>query len=109
MPYEPKQFTIVDPRQLDGNPYEVAAKSVEQAQGMAKLYLSTLHGAALMARNAELERQLYATGECNPAAFTDGPHGRRFADMIAHAEKHIKTLAILTTAAGYNPKAPLRG
>ncbi len=108
MSIEAKHYTVVDPRQLDGDPYEVAALAIEQAAALAGHYRHALEIADLMARNAEMERQLYFTGEARPEKYTEGPQGRKFRvlDMsIANAQETLQTLA---KAASFDPKNPPR-
>lgn len=64
-----------------------------------------------MARNAELERQLQATGECSCEAWEarEHPQAKRFAALLSEAEASAKALEILSRAAGYNPRKPPKG
>ena len=101
-----KSFTIVDPTSLDGDPFEVAERSLQQCAALAGL----LHGAAVsaraMARNAEMERQLYATGECDAAAFEGTAQARRIDEVAELAELAQRSLANIAKAAAYNPRKP---
>lgn len=107
MTHQTQTFAIADPRDFDGDPYEVAERATLQAAGMARLLAKTLRGARLMARNAELERQLALTDECDAAAFEGGAEAKRYDALIANAEASEKALTVLSKAARFNPKAPL--
>lgn len=101
-----QQFTITDARTFDGNPYEVATRSIEQASALAKLYKKELDTTFLMVRNAELERQLATTGECDARGFPNSPQGRKLTKLTEDAEAALKSLNVLAVAAGYDPKNP---
>jgi hypothetical protein len=61
-----------------------------------------------MARNAGLERQLLGGAEsCSVEEWDEGAEGRRWVDVEQALEKTHNNLRNLTTAAGFNPKAPL--
>lgn len=101
-----QQFTITDARTFDGNPYEVATRSIEQAAALAKLYKTELDVVFLMVRNAELERQLATTGECDARGFPNSPQGRKLKILSDNAADALKILDVLAMAAGYDPKNP---
>jgi len=101
-----QQFTITDARTFDGNPYEVATRSIEQVAALARLYRNDLDVVFLMVRNAELERQLATTGDCDATGFPESPQGRKLAKLQADADDALKALDILVRAAGYDPKNP---
>ncbi len=106
MPHTAKTFTVVDPTSLDGDCFEVAERALRQSAAVADVLLSTLPGARAMARNADMERQLYATGECDAAEFEDTAQARRL-DAVAVAVRDAEAaLGGLATAAGYNPRNP---
>ena len=106
---EPQHFVITDPRTFDGTPYEVAERAVRQAEAMAKLTSYAVRTARLMARNAQAERELHASGTCDMAAYDSSAEGRRFDVAINDAEKVEKSMRVLALAAGFDPKAPLNG
>jgi hypothetical protein len=107
--HQTKTFTITDPRDLDGDPYEVAAKAVAQAEALTMLTQNAVKDAFVMARNAEMERQILATGEPDAAAFEQGPHGRKFEAAIQALTEVITDMHLETRAAGFNPKGKLDG
>jgi hypothetical protein len=99
---------IVDPRNFDGDAYQVALASVQQAKGLATLLLENLEGVNLMARNAELERLLsldLSTEELRDRAheWPSSPQGRKLAAIQAEVENTIDRLASLEKAVAYNP------
>lgn len=100
---------MTDPREYDGNPYEVAARAVSQAEAVARILASTIDSARIMARNAEMERELHRGEDPNAPAFDDSAQGRRFEAAAASATAIQKELRVLGQAAGYNPKTPLDG
>jgi hypothetical protein len=104
--HKTKHFTITDPRSFDGNPYEVATRSIEQAAALARMYKAELETTFLMVRNAELERQLATSGECDAKSFPESPQGRKMAKLAADADAAVKALDVLAVAAGYDPKNP---
>lgn len=101
-----KTFTIADPRTFDGDPFEVAERAALQAAGLARLLAQMVEGASLMARNAELERQLQASGECDPSEWEDHIQRKRMRAIQEAAEDAERTLNVLSRAAGYNPRRP---
>lgn len=107
--HEPFTFTVIDPRDLDGDPYEVAERAVLQAAALARLLLISTQTAHLMARNAELERQLRADGSCDAEAYDTSPQGLKFARVYEATKDSEKALKALALAAGYNPNSPIGG
>lgn len=102
-----KRFALVDPRSFDGDPFEVAQRAVLQGEGLARLLVSTLGDARIMARNAEMERELQADGECDATAFEDTALARQIDKQITQAEEAVKALRLIARAAGYNPRKPI--
>lgn len=102
-------FTIADPRTFDGDPFEVAERAVRQSEAVARILTQTIDGSRLMARNAQLERELLATGECDAPAYEQSAEGRRFTALKESIQEVERQLGILARAAGFNPKSPLNG
>jgi hypothetical protein len=98
--------TYTDPRFFDGDPFEVAEKAVRQAEEAVELSQRALNDAEVMARNAEMERQLHATGECDAQAWPASAQGRQYDLIRARLDKNRKLLALLRRAAGFNPRQP---
>lgn len=99
-----KTFVITDPRTFDGDPYEVAERAVRQAEAVAKLLLQSIDGARLMARNAQMERDLALHGQCDAPAYDESAEGRRFATIKEAIEECERKLKPLAAAVRYNPK-----
>jgi hypothetical protein len=106
--HKTQSFTITDPRSFDGNPYEVAIRSIEQAAGLATLYKKALDDAFVMVRNAEMERQLALGDDADPTAFRDGPQGKQIINFQGEIAAQLIRFKGLTMAAGYDPKNPPR-
>lgn len=106
MPRKPKQFILVDPRDLDGNPYEVAIRSIEQASALADMYRVALSDARIMARNAGMERQIALGGPASAADWEAGPEAGIITRLQADTVSAPKMLRTLAMAAGYDPKNP---
>lgn len=100
-------FVVADPREFDGDPFDVAERAVLQAGAVARVLKQALDGARLMARNAEMERQLMGGGDPDPLAFEQGAQGKRLRLLQEQAGAAEKQLTVLARAAGYNPKRPI--
>lgn len=98
-------FTVVDPGTFDGDPFEVAERAVRQAGAVAEVLVQTLEGTLIMARNAELERQLIANDECSVLAWENSAQARKLDAALEDAERVVKDCKLLAQAAGFNPKA----
>lgn len=100
-------YTYTDPRDLDGNPYEVAAASVAQAIAAAGLLESALTDSLVMARNSDMERQIALTGEADVRAWnTNSAQGRQFAVALKELAAIQKRLTVLKGAVAYDPRHP---
>lgn len=106
MPRQPRTFSVVDPRTMDGNPYDVAERAAKQAAGIAALLAQTIEEAELMIRNAELSRQLVFEQDPDPEAWANGPQAAKLKEAFASAEAIHRSLAALARAAGYDPLHP---
>lgn len=102
-----KQFIVTDPRTFDGNPYEVAERAVAQAEALLAVAVDAAEAAAVMARNAEMERQLERRETPDPLKFETGPHGKLFKQVSDETHKNIERLGMLKRAGGFDPKRPL--
>ena len=98
-------FTLADPRSFDGDPYEVAERAVRQAEAVARVLVQTIDGARLMARNAQLERELAMTGECDAVAYDESAEGRRFDSIKEAIEECQRKLKPLAAAVRFDPRA----
>jgi hypothetical protein len=98
-------ITYTDPRFFDGEPFEVAEKAVRQAEEAVELSQRALNDAEVMARNAELERQLIVGDECDASTWPTSAQGRQYATIRERVEKNRRILALLRQAAAFNPRA----
>ena len=101
-----KTFAVAPPNSFDGTVFEVADRSVKQAGAVAGVLRESLTGALPMIANAEMERQLYASGEADYKAFEGSALGKQFAVLIAQAEAIERKCAVLARAASFDPKHP---
>ncbi len=101
---QPKSFTIVDPRTLDGTVFEVADAGVQQLAALAELTKTAIEGARAMALNAELERQVQSGEAADKDAFAAGPHGKRWDRVERQLGEVYNDLVVLRKVAAFNPK-----
>lgn len=105
-----KTVVVTDPREFDGDAYQVASRAIQQACALAGILKSALEPANLMARNAELER-LMAIGtqgdDLRAAAngWPDSAQGRQFTQMDEALCEIQARLIRLEKAVAYDPKA----
>lgn len=107
MPDRTQTFVIADPRHMDGDPFDVAERATKQAAAVARVLVQAATGAFVMARNAEMERQIMAGDDPDAVGFEETAQGRRFAAVKKAAEDAEQSLTLLAVAAGFNPKRPL--
>lgn len=60
-----------------------------------------------MARNAQLERELLTTGECDAPAYEESAEARTFDSLKESIEQIERKLGLLARSAAFNPRAPL--
>jgi hypothetical protein len=101
-------FTVTDPRTFDGNPYEVAARTVAQLEAILTVAESAIPSSRLMIRNAELERQMALGDEPDALAWEDGPQSKIINEMSADLSRLRMRLRRLKQAAEFDPKHPVR-
>jgi hypothetical protein len=99
-----QHFVITDPRDFDGDPFEVAERACRQAEAVAAILERCLNGANLMARNAEMERNLLESDDAKAAGWEDSLQGRHFATLIADAQLAQRRLQMLAKATAFNPR-----
>lgn len=104
MTYPPKHFVVTDPRCFEGDPFEVAERAAEQAEALTRLAMQAADDANIMARNAELERQIIRDEELDAAGWEDSPQGVRWKHITATLGELSKTMISLRRAAGFNPR-----
>lgn len=108
MLHDPKSFVVADPRDFDGNCFEVADRAVAQLQGLVQITEEALDPARLMARNAELERQCQRDEDLDATGWDDTAEGRRWARIRVNLGVLKNDLLVLRRAAGFDPKHPPR-
>lgn len=101
--YQPIDITITDPRQHDGNPFEVAEYAIAQCEGILDAYTKALEAAFLMARNADMERNIALGMPPAGSGYATSPQGRRFEQLRKATEDATETLRVLKKAAAYDP------
>jgi uncharacterized protein (DUF2384 family) len=106
-------ITITDPREFDGDPYQVAERAIQQTRALVALVIDNIEAVSLMARNAELERQLAlgtTADELRSAAhaWPNSPQGRRISRLSEALSDAADGLEGLERAVTYNPKARVR-
>lgn len=99
-------YTYTDPRELDGDVFTVASLAIGQADRAVRLAVKAVSDADIMARGAEMERQIYATGEADAPAWPEHPQAKAFLAALASLGQVSAKLTMLQAAASYNPKHP---
>lgn len=108
MTHEPQRFVVTDPRTFDGNAFEVAQRAVDQVLALARLTELSLGPTVLMARNAELERQMALGDEPDAAAWEQSTQAKQFASAVAELQNAQRRLRVLRRAVAFDPKHPPR-
>jgi hypothetical protein len=100
-------LTIIDPTEMDGNPYEVAGRSLRQVQGLLEYAESALDSSLPMVRNAWMSRNLVDTEEPGtPEEWDKSPINLRIEALALEISKLIKSFEYVIKAAEYDPKNP---
>ncbi len=97
-------FTVTDPREFAGDPYEVAELSVAQIIGLLGLVDSLMFRTKLMVRNAEMERRLHRGDPADAGGWDESAEGRKWATLEAELSQLAKLLETLRRAAGFDPR-----
>ncbi len=112
-PHDPLVFTITDPRTFDGDPYDVASRSITQVRGIVRVLQTSLTPAEVMMRNAQMERQLYHSDGDNARAsdWETSAEGRQLTQVVEavqvlaeDAGEIERRLGALAKAAAYDPR-----
>lgn len=106
MPDLTQTFTVADPRTFDGDPYEVAFRACHQASAIAGILVKSIEDANVMARNAEMERNLIDSDDPKAGDWDQSPQGRRFEELSVQVDNVRLALEALAKASSYNPKKP---
>jgi hypothetical protein len=99
-------FEYTDPRTLDGTPFDVAGAAAQQASKIIELAAVAAADAFVMARVAEMERQIQRGVDPHGSTFADEPLGRRLVAMTDQLDQLVSTALKLGAAASYNPRNP---
>lgn len=106
---EVKTITVADPLTFDGTPYEAAGRACAQAAAVAEIALDLTKQAQVMARNAQLSRNLLETPEdARASEWPESAQARSFDKAAEAAEEVVARLETLTRAASFDPKHPPR-
>ena len=99
-------FTVQDPREFDGDPYQVAERAIQQLRGVLLQAETLIDATTLMVRNADLERTLSLGNDLGDVAkdWPQSPQGRTLAEVHETLESIQKKLKLLQAAAAWNPK-----
>lgn len=102
-----RTITIQDPRNFDGDPYQVAERAIAQLGGVIKAAQDIYEPTMLMVRNADLERSLAADVPLDEIApsWPESPQGRSLSKIADDLGAIQLRLIALHKAAGYNPRA----
>lgn len=106
MPHSPKRIVVVDPREYDGDPFDAAGRGVQQLCALVQLTLDEMEPARILARNAELDRQIHRGEDPDGVGWDDTAEGRRWKVVSDRLETALKDLKVLYMTAGYNPRNP---
>jgi hypothetical protein len=106
-PIQPsKTVTIQDPREFDGDPYQVAERAIQQLRGLILLAQELQESTDLMARSAELQRLLDLGNDLGDAGakWPESPQGRQLLIIAKQLEDTEVRLGRLERAVAFNPK-----
>jgi len=101
-----KIFTLTDPKEFDGNPFEVSSRALLQSAALAQLLAFSLDQAEIQVLNSYMERNLNESKDPNAKGWDKSSLGRRLGETKQEILAIQKRLAALATAAGYDPKNP---
>lgn len=106
MPKTDQTYQYIDPRRLEGSPFEVAAAAFEQAANVGDLLETALDDAYVFARNAEMERQIMAGNEPDGLGFDTTVLGKRLAALRHVIAQTLNSMDAVAKAAVFDPKNP---
>ena len=101
-----RTFTVANPKDFDGNPFEVAERAVAQLEGLASILAEALPPAELMARNAEMTRRLDAGEEPEGDRWAETPQGGYWRAVREELDRIQYRLRVLKRSAGYDLRHP---
>lgn len=101
-------FTVADPKEFDGDPFEVAERACAQAAAIAKILEASVKAAESMALNAQMTRNLQETpANARAEEWPESVYAKRLQEALKAAAGIEKVMTQVGRAAGFNPKAPL--
>lgn len=103
-----EQFVMADPAYFEGDPFEVAERTLVQLEAMAKLVEGGIDDAEAMALNAEMERNIYLSDSPHATDWETSPQKKRLDKAREHAYELRKILSGVAVAAAYRPPRPQR-
>jgi hypothetical protein len=106
MPDTSTTFEYSDPRQLEGDPFQVASAAADQTVSALEVSIRGVDDLFIMARGAHMERQLQNDEEPDGASFGDDALGFRIKSARAAVQTAVKTIKGVGIAASYNPRKP---
>lgn len=106
MPHSTRNFTVADPRDFDGNPYDVGARALAQLRGILQQVELSLPVTELMVRNAELERQMALDQDPDAVNWPTSPQGKKFYAVRVKLDDLKNELSAMERAASYDPRHP---
>lgn len=95
-----------DPRGLEGDSFQVANATVKQALAVGELFETALADVFIFARNAEMQREIYADQEPNGVEFPKTPLGTKIDSCRKTLTAIQEALVSVKKAAAYDPKHP---
>jgi hypothetical protein len=101
-----RHFTVADPRDFDGNPFEVAERAIAQLEGLLVIADDLLPKSELMARNAEMTRRIDLGGDPEGDRWAGEPQGRQWQAVREELSTLKRRLRTLKATAGWDPKDP---
>lgn len=103
-----RKFEYIDPRTIDGTPFEVAAAAADQTGQVLAVACTAINDTFVIARVAEMERECQEGHDPDGEAFHDSPVGQRLLkleDTLHAVRRSLKGIAI---AASHDPRHPIK-
>lgn len=97
-------ITIPDATEADGTPYEAAEAAVDAVLEALKATMGTLNAASVLARNAELSRQIDLGGQPDVEAWEETVPYRRLHEAFGRVAATRTALVPVRQAVGFDPK-----
>lgn len=107
MTHDPVSVVVTDPRTFDGDPYEVAGRSVRQFAGMVMLLRGMIGPMERMVRNSEMERAFDFGNIPEPTDWTGSPLERKIRQIETTLTDISGVLGQIERAAEFAPKDPI--